>query len=286
MVCGCARLTLAHWLALGYNMDECFGWAITAEEEVRALAETLQGKVALVTGASRGIGRAIAENLASLGASVAVNYVARAESAAQVVEAVVGAGGRATAVQADVRSVDGVQAMVQQIEKELGPVDILVNNAGITRDGLLARLSEDDWQAVIETNLNGAFHCTKAVLRKMMRRRWGRIINVSSVAGLAGNAGQANYAAAKAGLIGFTRSLAKEVGARNITVNAVAPGFVETDMTADLREDWKQQVLSVTPAGRFGAPDEVAAMVGFLASDAAAYITGQVISVDGGLGMR
>jgi 3-oxoacyl-[acyl-carrier protein] reductase len=267
-------------------MGECPGWAIAAEKEARALAEMLQDKVALVTGASRGIGRAIAENLASLGASVAVNYVARAESAAQVVEAVVGAGGRATAVQADVRSADAVQAMVRQIEEELGPVDILVNNAGITRDGLLARMSEDDWQAVIETNLNGAFHCTKAVLRKMMRRRWGRIINVSSVAGMAGNAGQANYAAAKAGLIGFTRSLAKEVGARNITVNAVAPGFVETDMTADLEEEWKQQVLSATPAGRFGAPDEVAAMVGFLASDAAAYITGQVISVDGGLGMR
>jgi 3-oxoacyl-[acyl-carrier protein] reductase len=259
---------------------------LTTEGEVRELAGTLQDKVALVTGASRGIGRAIAETLASLGAAVAVNYVARAESAAETVATVVQAGGTAMAVQADVRSGDSVQAMVQEIEAKLGPVDILVNNAGITRDGMFARMSEEDWQIVIETNLNGAFHCSKAVLRKMMRRRWGRIVNVSSVAGLAGNAGQANYAAAKAGLIGFTRSLAKEVGARNITVNAIAPGFVETDMTADLKEEWKQQVLSMTPAGRFGAPDEVAAMVGFLASDAAAYITGQVISVDGGLGMR
>lgn len=277
---------LAHWLALEYNRADVLCGVLTTEGEVRGLAGTLQDKVALVTGASRGIGRAIAKKLASLGAAVAVNYVARAESAAETVATVVQAGGEAMAVQADVRSGDSVQAMVQEIEAKLGPVDILVNNAGITRDGMFARMSEEDWQIVIETNLNGAFHCSKAVLRKMMRRRWGRIINVSSVAGLAGNAGQANYAAAKAGLIGFTRSLAKEVGARNITVNAIAPGFVETDMTADLKEEWKQQVLSMTPAGRFGAPAEVAAMVGFLASDAAAYITGQVISIDGGLGMR
>jgi len=176
--------------------------------------------------------------------------------------------------------------MVRRVEEKWGPVDVLVNNAGITCDGLLVRMSERDWHDVIETHLTGAFHCTKAVLRKMMRRRWGRIINISSVAGLAGNAGQANYAAAKAGLIGFTRSLAKEVGARNITVNAVAPGFIKTDMTAGLEDEWKQQVLTITPVGRFGAPDDVASMVAFLASDAAAYITGQVISVDGGLGMR
>ena len=240
----------------------------------------------MVTGSSRGIGRAIAERLASLGARVAVNYVARAEAAADVVATIGSAGGTALAVCADVRSAEAVQAMVRQIEEAWDGIDILVNNAGVTRDGLLARMSEQDWQAVIETNLGGAFRCTKAVLRKMMRRRWGRIINVSSVAGLAGNAGQANYAAAKAGLIGFTRSVAKEVGARKITVNAVAPGFIETEMTADLQDDWKQQVLDITPAGRFGAPVEVAEMVAFLASDAAAYITGQVISIDGGLGMR
>jgi 3-oxoacyl-[acyl-carrier protein] reductase len=250
------------------------------------LEKPLQDRVALVTGSSRGIGRAIAERLASLGARVAINYVARAEAAADVVTTIGNAGGTALAVCADVRSTEAVQAMVRQIEEAWDGVDILVNNAGVTRDGLLARMSEQDWQAVIETNLGGAFRCTKAVLRKMMRRRWGRIINISSVAGLAGNAGQANYASAKAGLIGFTRSLAKEVGARSITVNAVAPGFIETEMTADLQDDWKQQVLAITPAGRFGAPVEVAEMVAFLASDAAAYITGQVVSIDGGLGMR
>jgi 3-oxoacyl-[acyl-carrier protein] reductase len=246
----------------------------------------LSGKVALVTGASRGLGRAKAEQLADAGARVAVVYRVRDDAAREVVDGIEAAGGEACAYQADVRSSDAVREMVRQVQESWGAVDILVNNAGIARDGLLARMSEADWHDVIETHLTGAFHCSKAVLRGMMRRRWGRIINLSSLAGLAGNAGQCNYAAAKAGLIGFTRALAKEVGTRNITVNAIAPGFIETDMTSGLAEAWKQEALKRTPVGRFGEPGEVASMVVYLASDAAAYVTGQVISIDGGLGMR
>ncbi|MBN1139269.1 MAG: 3-oxoacyl-[acyl-carrier-protein] reductase [Anaerolineae bacterium] len=250
------------------------------------MGQTESGRVALVTGASRGIGRAIAERLAAGGYRVAINYLARADAALDGVASIRAGGGTALAIQADVRLGDAVRAMVTQVEEQLGPIDVLVNNAGITRDGLFVRMAEQDWRDVIDTNLNGAFNCTQAVLRTMMRRRWGRIVNVSSVAGLAGNAGQANYAAAKAGLVGFTRALAKEVGVRNITVNAVAPGFIETDMTADLKQEWKQQAIAMTPVGRFGQARDVAAAVAFLVSDEAAYVTGQVISVDGGLGMR
>jgi 3-oxoacyl-[acyl-carrier protein] reductase len=240
----------------------------------------------LVTGASRGIGRAIAEQLGADGARIAINYRAQAEDAEQVAAAIRSTGGNAIVAQADVRSIQGVQDMIGRVEEELGRVSVLVNNAGIARDGLLVRMSAEDWHAVIETHLTGAFHCTQAVLRGMMRQRWGRIINITSISGLAGNAGQANYSTAKAGLIGFTRSVAREVGSRNITVNAVAPGFIETDMTKDLRKEWRQQVLDITPVGRFGLPAEVAAAVSFLASEKAGYVTGQVLSIDGGLGMR
>jgi 3-oxoacyl-[acyl-carrier protein] reductase len=246
----------------------------------------METRVALVTGGSRGIGRAIAQKLASGGAKVAIVYRTHTNEANRVVEEIVADGGEALALPADVRSWQAVQGVVAQIEGTWGAVNILINNAGIARDGLLVRMSEEDWHDVIETHLTGMFHCTRAVLRKMMRQKWGRIVNISSVAGLAGNAGQTNYATAKAGIIGFTRALAKEVGGRGITVNAIAPGFIATDMTRDLDDEWKRQILALTPTGRFGLPQEVASMAAFLASEDAEYITGQVISVDGGLGMR
>lgn len=245
----------------------------------------LSQRVALVTGASRGIGRAIAEALAREGAAVAVNY-ARSETAArQVVDAIRSDHGRAEAFQADIAAAGDAARLVADVEERLGPIDILVNNAGITRDGLLLRMTDEDWQSVVDTNLTAAYRMARLVLRGMVRRRYGRIVNITSVAGLVGNPGQANYAAAKAGLIGFTKALAREVGGRGITVNAIAPGFIETDMTAVLNEDIKQRLLDQIAAGRFGTPQEVAAAVVFLASANAGYITGQTLVVDGGMTM-
>ena len=245
----------------------------------------LSGKTALVTGAGRGIGRATAIKLGAAGAKVAINYNASEAQAQDVVAAIKAARGEAQAVKADVSKADEVDAMVNGLVKEWGKVDILVNNAGITRDNLMMRMSQDEWDAVLDTNLRSAYFCTKAVLRSMLRNRWGRIISLSSVVGLTGNAGQANYAAAKAGLIGFTKSVAREVGGRNITANAIAPGFIETDITAGLPEELKASMLKTIPADRYGQPDDIANAVVFLASDLAAYINGQVLNVDGGMVM-
>ncbi|HYO50454.1 MAG TPA: 3-oxoacyl-[acyl-carrier-protein] reductase [Chloroflexia bacterium] len=245
----------------------------------------LLGKIALVTGAGRGIGRATAIKLGAAGAKVAVNYNASESAAQEVVEAITSAGGEAKAVKADVSKNDEVEAMINGLVREWGRVDILVNNAGITRDNLMMRMSQEEWDAVMDTNLRSAYFCTRAVLRPMLRNRWGRIICLSSVVGLTGNTGQANYAAAKAGLIGFTKSIAREVGARNITANAIAPGFIQTDITAGLPEELKANILKTIPAERYGQPEDVANAVLFLASDLAAYVTGQVINVDGGMVM-
>ena len=245
----------------------------------------LDGKVALVTGASRGIGRAIALRLAAEGASVALNYAGNAAKAAEVKELAEKGGARAMAIQADVADAAAVDAMVKQVMEEFGRIDILVNNAGITRDGLLARMKEEDFDAVLATNLKGVFHCTKAVAKAMMKARYGRIVNLASVVGVMGNAGQANYAAAKAGIIGFTKSVAKELAPRGITANAVAPGFIGTDMTAGLSDKVREGMEQAIPLGRMGQPEDVANAVLFLASDQASYITGQVVHVDGGMVM-
>ena len=246
---------------------------------------TLAGKVAVVTGSSRGIGRAIALELARQGCIVVVNYAANAALAEEVVALIAREGGEACAVRADVTLGPQAQALVDAAVAAYGTVDILVNNAGITRDTLLVRMSEEDWDAVLDTNLKGAFHCVKAVQRVMLRKRYGRIISIGSITGLVGNAGQANYAAAKAGLVGFTKALAKELGSRNITVNLVAPGFIQTDLTAKLGPEIMGKALAQVPLERIGKPEDVAAAVAFLASDAAAYITGHVLQVDGGLAM-
>src|ERR671932_2335444 len=231
----------------------------------------LIGKVALVTGASRGIGRATAMELAAQGASVVVNYRAGAEAAAAVVAEIEAAGGRAVAVQADVSDGADVERLVKATTDAFSSLDILVNNAGITRDNLLLRMKDDEWDAVLNTNLRGAYLLTKSALRPMMRARWGRIITITSVVGLAGNAGQANYAAAKAGLIGLTKSIAREMASRGITANAVAPGFVETDMVASLSDSMRQTILASIPLGRLGQAQEVAGVVVFLSSEAASY---------------
>jgi len=241
--------------------------------------------VALVTGASRGIGRAIALRLAADGFAVAVNYASNSAKADAVVSEIRDHGSRALALQADVSDAEAVASMFETVSEELGSVSVLVNNAGITDDGLLLRMTSDQWDNVVNTNLRSVFLCTKAALRSMVRAKSGRIINISSVSGIAGNPGQSNYAAAKAGIIGFTKSVAKEVGSRGITVNAVAPGFIQTDMTAALGDSVTDAVAEQVALGRLGAPEEVASIVGYLASDGASYITGQTIVVDGGLAL-
>jgi 3-oxoacyl-[acyl-carrier protein] reductase len=247
------------------------------------MSERLKDQVALVTGASRGIGKAIALALAAEGASVVVNYTSSQDAAQALVETIVKAGGKALAIKADVAQPEQVEALVKETLAQLGRIDILVNNAGITRDTLLLRMKLEDWQAVINLNLTGVFLCTQAVSKSMLKQRSGKIINIASVAGQMGNPGQANYSAAKAGVIGLTKTLAKEFASRGITVNAVAPGFIETDMTEGLKAE---EILKIIPLGRYGKPEEIAGMVAFLASDPAAnYITGQIFNVDGGMVM-
>jgi 3-oxoacyl-[acyl-carrier protein] reductase len=241
---------------------------------------SLDGKVALVTGGSRGIGAAISRELARAGAKVAVNYRAGQEAADEVAGEIGG-----LAVLADVSNAEEVKALIERVEGELGDIDAVVNNAGITRDTLIARMTDDDWETVIDTNLRGTFNTCRAVSRKMLRRRAGSIVNLSSVVGLHGNPGQANYAASKAGIIGLTKALARELGSRGVRVNAIAPGYISTELTDVLPEEARGLILQNTPLGRLGEPEDVAGAVRFLCSDEAAFITGEVLLVDGGLGM-
>jgi len=245
----------------------------------------LGNKIAVVTGAARGIGRAIAFALAAEGAVVIVNYNGSAAKAAEVVKEITQAGGKAESFACNVADGAAVEGLFTEVLKKYGRIDILVNNAGITKDGLLMRMTEDDFTQVIDINLKGTFHCTKAAVKVMLKQRAGRIINISSVSGVIGNAGQANYSASKAGVIGLTKSVAREVASRGITVNAVAPGFIETEMTEVLPENVKTAVTAQIPLKHFGKPEDIAAAVAFLASDRGGYITGQVICVDGGMAM-
>lgn len=245
----------------------------------------LSGKVAIVTGGSRGIGRAVSLALADAGADVAVVYAGNRQKAEETMAEIEQRGRRGAMIQADVSRADQVDSAVKQVLDTFGRIDILVNNAGITRDNLVLRMKEEDWDRVIDTNLKGTFLFSKAVIRTMMKQRFGRIINISSVVGVSGNQGQANYVAAKAGVIGMTKAMARELASRGITVNAVAPGFIETDMTAVLGEEVRNQIMNQIPLARFGSPKDVAAAVRFLASDDASYITGQTLHVDGGMVM-
>ena len=243
----------------------------------------IEGRGALVTGASKGIGKAIALRLAEMGVKVAVNYNTSAAAAEDVVKAIQEQGVESFSIQADVSKLDQVAAMMDKVSEAWGHIDILVNNAGIIDDGLLVRMSDEAWDRVIGTNLNGTFYCTRAVIRSMMRQRWGRVINIGSVVGIRGNAGQVNYSASKAGIMGFTKSLAKEIATRNVTVNTVTPGYISTETVEGLSKEIKDRIMTWIPQGHFGEVDDVAHLVAFIASEKAKYMTGQILSVDGGM---